>query len=438
MKPSMVEFSVFSEKKIAYNYIPFSSKSTTGGCIVKFRLRQFVYTIISLFLLISTVTGEKTTMSDEALHKKAEKLAREIILIDTHIDAPYPLTREYNDWTNHLDRHFDYPKAVKGGLNVPFMSIYISPHYQDGGAKSHADKLIGLVKRQIQDHPDKFALAVSPTDVRKQFAAGKMSIAMGMENGAPIEGDPANLKYFYEEGVRYITLTHSKDNHICDSSYDTTYTWNGLSPFGKKLIPAMNDIGMMIDISHVTDSTAFQVLELTKAPVIASHSGCRRFTPGFHRNISDTLIKAVARNNGVVQINFGSYFVSDSFRIRSQKRRDHIRAYLHEHNLKSSDQEAKAYITEYNQEHPNPDADISDVVDHIDHVVQLVGIDYVGIGSDYDGVGSVPTGLEDVSKYPNLIYELLKKGYSDEDIRKICSSNILRVWAAVQESARAE
>ncbi|MBS1272622.1 MAG: hypothetical protein MAGBODY4_01769 [Candidatus Marinimicrobia bacterium] len=414
---------------------PVHPHSDSGDNPVKKNLYVFAMITILAGTTLTMYGKDDQSMNDADLRTQAEQLAEELIILDSHIDAPYQLTKEYVDWTQPSDRHFDYPKAVKGGLDAPFMSIYISPKYQDGGAKMQADELIGMVQKQVNAHPDKFAIPLSPSDVRKHVTAGKMSVAMGMENGAPIEGDLANLQYFFDWGIRYITLTHAKDNHICDSSYDTTYTWDGLSPFGKKLIPAMNNIGMMIDISHVTDSTAFQVLELSKAPVVATHSGCRKFTPGFHRNMSDTLIKALAKRDGIVQINFGSYFVSDSYRQHRGDRSENIRAYLDEHGLERSDPEAKSYIEEYDQEHPLADADISDVVQHIDHVVQLVGIDHVGLGSDYDGVGSVPTGLEDVSKYPNLIYELLKEGYSESDIRKICSGNFLRVWEEVEHVA---
>lgn len=400
-------------------------------------MRKYWYSVVVLIVILGTAFitcgKEDQSMSETELRQKANRLADEFIILDSHIDAPYQLTKEYIDWTQESDRHFDYPKAVKGGLDMPFMAIYVSSSYQDGGAKEQGDKLIELVEKQVRDHLELFAMVYSPEDAIEQVAAGKMAIAMGMENGAPIEGDLANLQYFYDRGIRYITLAHAKDNHICDSSYDTSYTWNGLSPFGKKLIPAMNEIGMMIDISHVTDSTAFQVLELSKAPVVATHSGCRHFTPGFHRNMNDTLIRALAESGGVLQINFGSYFVNDTFRVNSEQRSADIKTYLDEHGLERSESAAKSFIDRYDREHPVGGADISDVVKHIEHAVQLVGIDHVGLGSDYDGVGSVPDGLEDASTYPNLIYELLKKGYSESDIRKICSGNFLRVWREIEQ-----
>jgi membrane dipeptidase len=257
---------------------------------------------------------------------------------------------------------------------------------------------------------------------------------MGIENGAPIEGNLANLKRFYDRGIRYITLVHSKNNHICDSSFDEERKWNGLSPFGVQVVSEMNRLGMIVDISHVSDKTFYEIVELSKAPVAATHSACRCFTPGCERNMDDRMIKLLAKKGGVIQVNFGSMFVNGRVNKEFVERSRHIKEYVKAHNLKGEEKEK--YAKEYTEKHPLSEADISDVVANIDHVVQLVGIDYVGLGSDFDGVGdSLPNGLKDVSCYPNLIHELLKKGYTEEDIRKICSDNFLRVWSEVERIA---
>jgi len=259
---------------------------------------------------------------------------------------------------------------------------------------------------------------------------------MGMENGAPIGNDLANIKYFYYRGIRYITLTHGKDNQICDSSYDTTRTWNGLSPFGEQVVKEMNRVGIMVDISHVSDSTFYDVIKLTNIPVIASHSSCRAFTPGFQRNMNDDMIKKLGENGGVIQINFGSAFLDSTVRAGNENNRKKLQAILEEKNLKMSDSLAKPVIEQFRKDNPSLYADVKIVADHIDHVVKLAGINHVGIGSDYDGVGdSLPTGLKDVSQYPNLIYELLKRGYTEEDIAKVCYKNVWRVWNAVEAAA---
>ncbi|HMP99754.1 MAG TPA: dipeptidase, partial [Cyclobacteriaceae bacterium] len=287
-------------------------------------------------------------------------------------------------------------------------------------------------------HPDKFALAGTPDEVRAAFALGKIALPMGMENGAPIGDDISKVKYFFDRGIRYVTLTHGKDNLICDSSYDETRTWGGLSPFGREVVAEMNRIGMMVDISHVSDDTFYQVIEITKAPVIASHSSCRAFTPDFERNMSDDMIKKLGENGGVIQINFGSSFLDGELTKKNNENRQKLGAILREQGLSFRDEAAKEIIEQFRKENPSLFADVETVANHIDHVVKLAGIDHVGLGSDYDGVGdSLPTGLKDVSQYPNLIYVLLKRGYSEEDIEKICSGNVFRVWKKVIEVAAA-
>ena len=292
-----------------------------------------------------------------------------------------------------------------------------------------------MVSQLPQEFPSLFALAKSPQDIETNFGQGLISLPMGMENGAPIEDDIANVKYFADRGIRYITLTHSKDNQICDSSYDTTYTWNGVSPFGEEVIAEMNKWGIMVDISHVTDSAAFDALRLTKAPVIASHSSCRKFTPDWERNMPDNLIKAMAENGGVIHINFGSTFLSEEIQGKREAMSEHLTNWAAENGYSRRDSAFQAYAKQYATE-IDAYADIKTVADHIDHVVSLVGVDYVGFGSDYDGVGdSLPKGLKDVSTYPNLIEELLNRGYSKADIAKICYQNTFRVWNEVQRVA---
>ena len=272
-------------------------------------------------------------------------------------------------------------------------------------------------------------------EIEENTKAGKISLPLGMENGAPIGDSLTNVKYFFDRGIRYITLTHGKDNQICDSSYDSLNRWKGLSPFGEKVVAEMNRIGMMVDISHVSDSTFYDVLRITKAPVIASHSSCRFFTPGFQRNMSDEMIKALAKNGGVIQINFGASFLDSLARV-NRKLLDSLEQILMAKGLTSRDSAAQPIIDQFAQDHVTLYSDVERVADHIDHVVKLAGVDYVGIGSDYDGVGdTLPVGLKDVSDYPNLVYVLLKRGYSDEDIEKICSKNIFRVWNKVIEAA---
>ena len=375
--------------------------------------------------------------NDASLKKRAYELAHTYIITDGHIDVPWRLNDGYEDLSVRTEGgDFDYIRAKEGGLDVPFMSIYVPSSYQEtGGAKEKADSLIDLVHRIANDHPDKFEVAYSPNDGDRIFSQGKIALPMGMENGAPIEDDLNNVAYFHKRGIRYITLTHARDNLICDSSYDTTNTWGGLSPFGRQVVAEMNRVGIMVDISHVTDAVINQVLDMAKAPVIASHSSCRKFTPGWQRNMGDPEIKRLKENGGVIQINYGSSFVTQASQDKRQANTDKIAAYAKKNGLEQEDEELKVYAKKVSKDNPIY-ADITEVIDHIDHVVKLAGIDHVGIGSDYDGVGdSLPYGLKDVSSYPNLIYHLLKRGYSDEDIAKICYKNVWRVWREVERVA---
>lgn len=400
-------------------------------------------------LLFAAACGTKetidyTAMPEDALRKVADSLAHAYIITDGHVDLPYRLkVRNFRLEKEYLgipvqtdDGDFDYERAKKGGLDAPFMSIYIPSSYQlqpDMG-KALADSLIDMIRGIADAHPDKFGLAGTPAEVDTHFKAGRIALPMGMENGAPIGNDIANVKYFYDRGIRYVTLTHGKDNQICDSSYDTLNTWQGLSPFGEEVVREMNRVGIMVDISHVSDSTFYDVLKITKAPVIASHSSLRYFTPGWQRNMADDMVKALKGNGGVIQINFGSTFLDSAVSKANDENRKKLQGLLKEKGLDYRDSLAKPIIDEFRKENPSLYADVKTVANHIDRVVELAGIDHVGIGSDYDGVGdSLPTGLKDVSQYPNLIYELLLRGYSPEDIEKICYKNVWRVWNKVIE-----
>lgn len=389
-----------------------------------------------------------TKLTAEERLQAATQIAQSTIMVDGHVDLPFrmkvggfTLKREVLDVSVRTpDGNFDYPRAKAGGLDAPFMSIYIPASNQaiPGASKALADTLIAMTERIAATFPDKFAMAYSPADVRANFAKGLISLPMGMENGAGIEDDLANVAYFHRRGIRYITLTHGKDNLIGDASYDTTATHGGLSDFGVKVVAEMNRLGIMVDLSHVSDNTFRDALAVTKVPVIASHSSVRKFTPGFERNMSDELIQGLAKNGGVMMINFGGAFLDSAYTEGTAQVREHVVNWLAENNLSRSDPRAQQYIQEYTAKH-TPFPNVERVADHFDHVVQLVGIDYLGLGSDYDGVGdSLPTGLKDVSMFPNLFSELLRRGYSKEDLEKISYKNIFRVWQAVEDFAASQ
>lgn len=369
---------------------------------------------------------------------RAARLAREILLVDTHLDVPHRLMEEMEDISVATDGDFDYPKARAGGLDAPFMSIYVPASYQEaGGARAYADRLIDLVEGFATRWPGKFAIARSPAEVRAIVDEGRVALPMGMENGAPLEGDPENLRHFFERGIRYITLTHSANNAIADSSYARERRWHGLSPFGREAVAEMNRLGIMVDVSHVSDEAFWQVLEVSRAPVIASHSSCRHFTPGFERNMSDEMIRALAETGGVIQINFGSAFLSAEAQQQGMRYWQALREHMRSNGYEPGSPEMEAFEEAYWSEREKHFADVADVADHIEHVIDLVGIEHVGFGSDFDGVGdSLPTGLKDASQYPNLIRVLLERGYSEVEIEQVASGNLLRVWSEVERVAR--
>ena len=386
--------------------------------------------------------------SDVELRAHADSLAHAYLIIDGHVDLPYRLKvnnfrleREMLGIPLETDEgDFDYKRAVAGGLDAPFMSIYIPSSLQEepGGAPLLADSLIEMVKGIAAAHPENFRIATSPAELEQNFRDGIMSLPMGMENGAPIEDQLSRVQEYHAKGIRYITLTHAKDNLISDSSYDTLNTSGGLSAFGEEVVKEMNRVGIMVDVSHISDSAFYDVMELTDVPVIASHSSVRYYTPDFQRNMDDDMIKRLGQEGGVIQINFGSTFLDGALRMREDSLREVLSARFVDRGIDYNSDEGKAAIDSFQQENPTLYSDVEMVADHIDRVVELAGIDHVGLGSDFDGVGdSLPTGLKDVADYPNLIYTLLKRGYSDEDIKKICSGNVLRVWRAVEAASSA-
>jgi membrane dipeptidase len=375
-------------------------------------------------------------MSPETTEQMANRIAKQNIIVDGHIDVPYRIEKSWVDVSKATSSgDFDYPRAVAGGLDAPFMSIYVPASLDNSDASTAlAHDLIDSVEAIVGRAPDKFALAYSVAELEDNFEKGLISLPMGMENGSPVQGSLDTLKAFYERGIRYITLAHSQSNHISDSSYDLRRQWQGLSPFGKTMVAEMNALGIIVDISHVSDAAFYQTIDISTAPVIASHSSLRRFTPGFERNMSDDMVKALAENDGVIMINFGSSFVSPLARSWRDKLGEQRQALVD--TFGEDSQQVDDFNTKYEKQNPYPFADVNLVLDHIDYVRDLVGIDYIGIGSDYDGVGdSLPVGLKDVSSFPNLIKGLLERGYSEADIKKILNENVLRVWRKVEEVA---
>lgn len=393
--------------------------------------------VLGLLLLVSA--GQVVAQQENAdLATSARALAQKALIVDTHIDVPERLHEQWADVTvATLSGDFDYDRARRGGLDVLFMSIYTSSALEaTGGNYALANVLIDSTEALVGRAPDKFMMVYSPADAELARQKGLIGLALGMENGSPIDDKLENLQFFYNRGIRYITLAHALSNHISDSSYDTNRPWHGLSPFGRDVVAEMNRLGIMVDISHVSDEAFYQVLEITKVPVIASHSSARFFTPGFERNMSDDMIKALAANGGVIQINFASSFLTKTANEWSEARSKAQDVWLAETGNVEYSPAANEWEKGYRVEHPFPYASISDLADHFDHVVELVGADHVGIGSDFEGVGdSLPVGLKDVAFYPALIEELLRREYTPQQIEAILGGNLMRVWRAVEQAA---
>ncbi|MHC9084659.1 dipeptidase [Luteimonas sp. RIT-PG2_3] len=391
----------------------------------------------ALACCLATLAGASLAADDAA-----RKLAQDAIIVDTHIDAPGALVEKWADIGKlSPDREFDYPRAREGGLDVAFMSIYTSAGQDASGqARQAAHAQIDAVEAAVQRNPDKFAILTSPRDVERLRAGGKVLLPLGMENGAPLGDDLAQLQVFFDRGVRYITLAHSANNRISDSSYVQVKQWNGLSPFGRQVVAEMNRLGIMVDVSHLGDASAAEAIKLSKVPVIASHSAFRHFTPNFERNISDELAKAVAAKGGVVQVPFGTAFVNPVAAADIQAYYRAVNDFNKRNDALAAEgkpkEDFKAFSDAWDKAHPTPETLIEAVLEQIDYGIKLIGIDHVGIGSDFDGVdGALPTTLRTVADFPNFVAGLQARGYSDADIRKVLGENLLRVWRAVEDGS---
>ncbi|MBP7148177.1 MAG: dipeptidase [Acidobacteria bacterium] len=370
--------------------------------------------------------------------ERTARLTRELLVVDGHVDLPSRIYEhpDVDVAVRSEEGDFDLPRAREGGLKAAFMAIYVPASLDDApGGRARADAMIDRVESAVARHPDLFALARSPGELRGAVSAGRFGWLLGIENGAAIENDLAALRHFRQSGVAYVTLCHSGNNRIADSSFAEDRRWHGLSPFGRDVVAEMNRLGMMIDISHASDEAAQQVLALSRAPVIASHSACRHFTPGFERNISDELLRQVAAKGGVVMIAFGSMFLSAAAQQQAMQGWDDLDRFRTEHGLNWDDPAMRAYSDEYRRAHPPVATSVKDVADHIEHAVRLAGVDAVGLGSDFEGVDRKPDGLPDVSGYRNVVRELVDRGWSDEDLRKVCGENLLRTWEHVLATA---
>jgi membrane dipeptidase len=376
---------------------------------------------------------------DEALWQRALAIHRRAIVVDTHNDVTTPMTNDDFDLSGNPPTPYrtNIERMKKGGLTAEFFSLYIKPWYvTHGGAARRTLDMIDSVYRAVERHPNDLMFATSVADIRRAKAQGKIACLMGIEGGHAIENSLPTLREFYRLGVRYMTLTWNNANDWADSNREKKH--NGLTDFGKDVVREMNRLGMLVDVSHVSDKTMSDALDVSKAPIIASHSSARALS-NVPRNIPDDLLKRIAKNGGVVQVNFYSVFVdATTVAPQSAERDQRLKAQQDALNAKYKDDPERLAEEGDKLEaaNPLPPLPISKLIDHIDHIVKVAGIDHVGIGADFDGANDFPEGARDVSMLPNITYELLKRGYSEPDIRKILGENFLRVFAQAERVAR--
>jgi membrane dipeptidase len=383
------------------------------------------------------------TVRADDIAARAKKLQARVIVVDAHLDAPDQLASKWADIaTRGATDHFDLPRAKEGGLTAPFFSIYVSALYAEKGAARRALELIDLTRRVVDDHPKQMMMATAVKDIRAAKKAGKLAVLMGIEGGHAIEDSLGVLREMYRAGVRYMTLTHTNTNHWADSSgpfylpdFDpkASKVHGGLSDFGRDVVKEMNRLGMIVDISHVSDETVDDVLEVSRAPVMASHSSCRALS-NMPRNLTDDQIKRVAAKGGIVMINFGAEFVDqavyDAFVAGKQK----LTPQLLELKKKHAADPRPYYkaMFELYRKLDLPKTTLAKAADHIEHVIKVAGPDAVGLGTDYDGVDLLPVGLEDYSKLPALTEELLRRGRSEAEVKKILGGNFLAFMTRVE------
>jgi membrane dipeptidase len=369
------------------------------------------------------------------------RVHKSAILIDTHNDVTSATVAGLDLSKPNTDHMTDIPRMKKGGMGAQFFAVYVAASYVEGNhAANRTLQMIDTVRHDIIDrHPETFLYATTADDIRRAHREGKIAALLGIEGGHAIEDSVRLLRDYYALGVRYMTLTHSNSNHWADSSGDEKKPNNGLSPLGKEVVAEMNRLGMIVDISHVSDKTFWDALEVSNAPIFASHSSCRALSPA-PRNMTDEMISALGKKRGVVQINFSCDFLSpEVFRANEANRpamakmRDELmKKYAGDpQGLQKAFIEARAAtgITEKR-------AALADVVKHINHVVQIAGVDAVGLGSDFDGIGCAPMDLDSVDKWPNLTRALLEEGYTAEEIRKIYGENTLRLMTEVEHAGK--
>ena len=397
----------------------------------------FVSLLLALFtILFSPDTSDIYAHSPDSDNylERARSILKEVPLIDGHNDVPiqYRMRLNYDldryDFSSDLTRlprpmQTDIDRLRKGLVGGVFWSVYVPDRYQGPPAVQATKEQIDFVYRLVERYPDHFELALTADDIERIFTDGKIASLIGMEGGHSINNSLAILRQFYNLGARYMTLTHSRNTDWADSATDEP-RHDGLTEFGKEVVREMNRLGMLVDLSHVAPSTMHDALDVSEAPVIFSHSSAYSVTRN-SRNVPDDVIKRLPENGGIVMVTFVPSFVSEE--VRQYVNTEDRERFRLQRKFPGDNDRVEQMMLEYRKENPPPKATLEQVADHIDHIRDLIGVEYIGIGSDYDGIRTVPKGLEDVSKLPNLIAELLRRGYPDDDVKKIAGLNLLRV-----------
>ncbi|PWU10649.1 MAG: membrane dipeptidase [Terriglobia bacterium] len=400
-------------------------------------LKAIALVFLAATLLPAQTPGRKKRTVTDA---EVQRVHSSAILIDTHNDVTSQTVTGLDIGGQNPGHHTDLPRMKRGGMGAQFFAVYVAASYVEGNHAAHRTlEMIDTVRHDIAGkYPADFMLALTAEDIRRAHQQHKIAALLGIEGGHAIEDSLRLLRRYYDEGVRYMTLTHSNSNHWADSSGDPAQPNNGLSAFGKDVVREMNRLGMIVDISHVSDKTFWDALETSGAPIFASHSSCRALSPA-PRNMTDEMIQALARKGGVVQVNFSCDFLNpevlkagNEVAARRRALRDQLaQKYANQPDgLTRATNEAQEAIPP-----PRERATLRDVVKHINHIVEIAGVDAVGLGSDFDGVSCVPEGLESVEQWPNLTRALLEEGYTASDIRKIYGENSLRLMTAVERAA---
>jgi len=379
-----------------------------------------------------------TTSTDESpASERAQAVHQRAIIVDGHCDTPYRLKRaglQIDDPDVHAQ--VDLTKLEQSGITASFFAAYVPPFYAGRGAAKFADELIDLIYAQAARHPGQLTMVHDSTGIREAKRRGKVAVMIGVEGGHAIEDSLEQLHHFYDRGARYLTLTHVNTNNWADSSGDTALH-NGLTSFGREVVRTMNELGMIVDISHVSDRTFYHALETTRVPIVASHSSCRALT-NHPRNMTDTMLRDLAANGGVCMINFFSAFVNDGVAQvlkKARKRPGRSQPLGANEELPDDRMDWDEYLTWF-QSLGCPRATMNDVVNHIMHAAEVAGPEHVGIGSDFDGVPALPDGLTDASALPILTDSLLSRGVSESDVEKILGANFLRTFEAIERGAR--